>query len=254
MPCNPIFQGIHLGCMSGLQATTQPRWQENVCPGRGKCELELGITVLLHYAFCIMNYPGCSLMSHCCQRSSHVCHVTKLHLHIFMLAVQCLCQRSCFSPSVLQPSKCLQFFMFALLFCLMRHQLINTTSGFYINSWQACWPIIPLMNANGPSHSESYSDMDAHAPLNMHTHIWIRLSTSPLYYFVALMKCRGWRPLARAAPEFGLTPAASHRRSEGPIKMVHMEEHRGGPTHHKRKEFRDLCVRFSIFSIRLTRP
>lgn len=131
---------------------------------------------------------------------------------VVQLAVQCLCPRSCFSPSELQPSKPLQPFIFALPFCQMRHQLINTTLGFSINSWQACWPIIPLMNANGPSHSESHSDMDAHAPLNMHTHIWIRLSTSPLYYFAAMMKCRSWRPLARAAPEVGLTPAVSHRK------------------------------------------
>lgn len=119
--------------------------------------------------------------------------IVTLQLHIFTLfccaapAVECPCPRWCFSPLALQPSKPLQLFVFALPFCQMRYRLINTTLGLYINSWQARWPIIPLMNANGPSHSEPHSDTDAHAPLNMHTRIWIRLSTSRLYYFVALM-------------------------------------------------------------------
>lgn len=116
---------------------------------------------------------------------------------VVQLTVERLCPRSCFSSLELQPS------------CQMWHQHINTsTLGLYTNSWQACWPIILLMNANGPSHS----DTDTHARLNMHTHIWICLSTSLLYYFVAMMKYRSWRPLARSAPEVGLTPAVSHRR------------------------------------------
>lgn len=162
----------------------------------------------------IMNCPGCSLMRYYCQRSSDVCHVTMPHLcsSVVQWGVPCLCPRSCFSPLELQPSKPLQPIIFALPFCQTWPQLINTTLELYINSWQACWPIILLMNANGPSHSESHSDMDTHAPLNMHTHIWICLSTSPLYYFVAMMKCWSWRPLAQAAPEVGLTPAVSHRR------------------------------------------
>lgn len=153
-------------------------------------------------------------------------------------AVQCLCPRSRFSPLELQPSKPLQPVIFALPFCQTWHQLINTTLGLYINSWQACWPIIPLMNANGPSHSESHSDTDAHAPLNMHTHIWIRLSTSPLYYFVVMMKCWSWRPLARTAPRLDWHQL-SVTEGFNPIMMVHMEEHKGGQTHHQRTEFRD---------------
>lgn len=164
-----------------------------------------------------MNYIGCSLMSHCYQRISGV-DVLKCHIFVFLhcsvqLTVQRLSATSCFSPLELQPPKPLPPFIFAIPSCQMWHQLINTsTLGLYINSWQACWPIILLMNANGPSHSESHSDTDAHARLNMHTHIWICLSTSPLYYFVAVMKCRSWRPLARAAGEVGLTPAVSHKR------------------------------------------
>lgn len=167
----------------------------------------------------VTNYTGCftecSIMSHCCQRSSD--HCRKPHFCVFMLfccaTVECLCPRSCFSPLELQPSKPLLAFIFALPSCQMWHQLMNTsTLGLYTNSWQACWPFILLMNANGPSHSKSHSDTDTHARLNMHTHIWICLSTSPLYYFVAVMKCWSWRLLARSAPEVGLTPAVSHRR------------------------------------------
>lgn len=132
---------------------------------------------------------------------------------VVQLTVERLCVKSCFSLLGLQPSKPLLAFIFALLSCPMWHQLINTsTLGLYTNSWHACWPIILLMNANGPSHSKSHSDTDVHAQLNMHTHIWICLSTSLLYYFVAMMKHRSWKPLARSAPEVGLTPADSHRR------------------------------------------
>lgn len=128
---------------------------------------------------------------------------------VVQLTVERLCPRSCFSSLELQPSKPLLAFVFALPSCQIWHQLINTsTLGLYTNSWQACWPIILLMNANGPSHS----DMDTHARLNLHTHIWICLSTSLLYYFVAMMRYRSWRPLARSAPEVGLTPAVSHRK------------------------------------------
>lgn len=85
-------------CTSRLHETTQLRWQDNLCRGRGKWELEFGFTVfkknqpfgcccsivLFLWYYWMMNHPGCSL-SHCCQRSSDDCHVTITYFYALLL-------------------------------------------------------------------------------------------------------------------------------------------------------------------------
>lgn len=126
-------------CTSRLHATTQLRWQDNLCRRRGKTWVGIWI-------YCLKKkqpFGSCGsivLFLWCCGSGTildvlwwdivakgALMMIVMLQLRIFTLfcctaaAGECPCPRSCFSPSELRPFKPLQPFVFSLPFCQMRH-------------------------------------------------------------------------------------------------------------------------------------